>query len=206
MAITYPQTLPTTPAPQAQVWRQRNVVAEMVSPYTLQSQRVEHPGQAWEGELDVVLHTAAEAAAWEAFLARLHGKFGTFLMGHVLHAGPRGSAPGAPVVNGAGQTGNQLNTRGWTVSQSGILLEGDYIQVGSGATARLYMVVQDANSDGSGDATLEIWPRLRESPADGATVVTSNPQGVFKLGDNVPAVNLSPPEVHQLRIPVVEAL
>ena len=35
--------------------------------------------------------------------------------------------------------------------------------------------------DGGGLATLDIFPRLRESPAADAAIVTTNCQGVFRL-------------------------
>ena len=61
------------------------------------------------------------------------------------------------------------------------MLRGDYIQIGSSATQRLYRVVQDANSDSGGNATLEIWPDLREQPADNADITVSNCKGTFRL-------------------------
>jgi hypothetical protein len=61
------------------------------------------------------------------------------------------------------------------------VLRGDYFQHGSGADARLYCIRTDGTADGSGELQMEIWPRLRTSPADLDTLTTTSPQGVFEL-------------------------
>ena len=43
------------------------------------------------------------------------------------------------------------------------------------------MVVEDANTDGSGNATLSIEPALRTSPADDTAITVANTKGVFRL-------------------------
>lgn len=89
-----------------------------------------------------------------------------------------------PVVNGAGQTGYSLNTKRWTANRTGVLLQGDWIQLGTGATSRLYKLTEDANSDGSGNSTLVLWPRIggiRSSPADNAEVTIYSPKGKFMM-------------------------
>ena len=96
----------------------------------------------------------------------------------------KGSRPARPSSRGASQTGASLITDGWTVSRTGILKAGDWIQLGSGSTARLYKVLKDANSDGSGDSTLDIWPNLRSSPADDAAITIASASGVFRLLTN----------------------
>ena len=74
-----------------------------------------------------------------------------------------------------------MDTKGWTASQTGILKAGDYIQLGSAGTSRMYKVLNDANSDGSGDATLDIWPDLRSSPADSASIIVASAVTQFRL-------------------------
>jgi hypothetical protein len=122
------------------------------------------------------------ARAFAAFLVRLRGASGRFYLGDFGHPDNLGTCPGTPVVNGADQTGNTLATSGWTASQSGILLAGDYIQIGD----KLKMVVIDADSDADGLATLTIEPPIEagDAPADAASIVTSSPMGVFRLIDD----------------------
>ena len=184
MSISYPLSLPDTSTISAVTLFADNVTAVSQSQFSLSQQVFSHPGKLLRAE--VVLKTMAQANAevWVAFLVSLKGMEGTFLMGDPAGATPRGSVPGTPLVNGATQTGSSLITDGWTASQTGILKAGDWIQLGSGSTARMYKILVDVDSDSSGDATLDIWPNLRTSPTDGATVVTSNCVSNFRLIDN----------------------
>jgi hypothetical protein len=120
-------------------------------------------------------------AKWVAALTSLCGSKGSFLLGDTAHTTPRGVGTGTPLVMGGGQSGAELITDGWTPGVTNILRAQDYIQLGSGNTARLYMVLQDVNSNGSGQATLDLWPTLRSSPADNAAIVINNPMSRFML-------------------------
>lgn len=206
MSITYPLALPAVTGLQSIRLFARPVVALAESPFTLQQQVQRHAGQAWGAAVSLPPMRRAAAEEWWAFLLKLNGVEGTFLLGDPAGATARGIATGTPLVKGAGQTGNSLITDGWTVSQTGILKAGDYIQLGSGATARLYKNLNDVNSDGSGDATLDIWPRLRSSPADNAPIVVSACQGVFRLESNEIAADIGAALFYGLNFGCVEAI
>jgi hypothetical protein len=184
MTIAYPLSLPQARVEAAVTLRRRSAVAVTASPFTLDEQVQVWPGQKWLAAVSLRPMQEAEARAWIAFLVSLNGREGTFLMGDPLRPSPRGVGTGTPLVKGAGQTGLVLATDGWTAGQAGILKGGDYIQLGSGASATLHMVVADAASDGSGNATLDIWPRLRTAPADNAPVTVQNPMGRWRLASN----------------------
>ena len=124
------------------------------------------------------------AEPWVAFLLSLRGQFGTFLMGDPACATPRGAIGGSPLVNGADQTGGVLNIDGATALVTGWLKAGDYIQLGTGASSTLHKVLADANSDGSGQVVLDLWPHIRTAPADNAPVVVTNAKGRFRLAAN----------------------
>lgn len=121
--------------------------------------------------------TRDEFEEWVCFLLMLNGPKGTFLVGDSLARDPQGVATGTPLVNGGSQTGNSLITDGWTGNTTNILKAGDYLQIGN----RLYKNLQDVNSDSGGNATLDIFPRLRESPANNAGITLSNTIGTFRL-------------------------
>jgi hypothetical protein len=94
---------------------------------------------------------------------------------------PLGVASGTPLVNGNGQSGKSLATKDWGSGVTGIVRAGDLFQLGSGGSAHLYMVAQDANSSIGSTATLEIWPRLRVSPANDDPLTFNNPVGQWRL-------------------------
>ena len=159
-------------------------VGVTTSPLTFQTQVVQFSGQRWLAEVGLPLMLRAAAEEWVAFFGKLDGQYGTFLMGDPNGGTPRGVATGTPLVKGASQTGNSLITDGWTISITNILRAGDYIQIGTGLGAQLYKVLNDANSDGAGDATFDIWPNLRSSPVDNAPVIITNTVGLFRLQAN----------------------
>jgi hypothetical protein len=46
------------------------------------------------------------------------------------------------------------------------------------------MCLTDTNSDGGGVVYVDIWPFLRESPANGTPIITDTPVGQFRLMSN----------------------
>lgn len=209
MAESYPLSLPTHTGIASLNWMGENRVAITESPFTMSQQVVKHAGQRWSGVLNLPSMKREDAELWNAFFLRLDGSYGTFIMGDPIAATPRGSAStaaGTPVVNGASQTGHELDIDGLPSSATGYLKAGDYIQLGSGSSARLYKVLQDVDSNASGEATLNIWPDLRSSPSDNATVVVSDAKGVFRLSDNTVNWDISPNSFYTISFSFVEAL
>jgi coat protein Gp5 len=115
--------------------------------------------------------------------------------------GPLG---GTPLVNGANQQGSSLITDGWTAAAASRLKAGDIISVAnvngvnpqsydSWGTVRQFVVTGDVSSDGSGNATIPIYPPMTPSgpfqtidalAADNAAITvlgaanTNTPQGL----------------------------
>jgi len=183
MSITYPLSFPAGIAPKRVTFFGVNAVSISRSPFTFDTQTQSFSGQSWGAEVTLPAMIRETAEEWISFLMALQGPKGTFYLRDPLAAEPRGVATGTPLVNGANQTGNSLVTDGWTNSTTGILKRGDKIQIGS----RLYAVMgtSDVDSDGSGNATIDIWPRLRESPADNENIITVEAAGVFRLANNL---------------------
>ena len=151
----------------------------------------------------------AEAEGVIAFLAKLNGREGTFLMGDPDGKTPRGAAaqaPGTPLVKGAGQSGTTLVIDGAPAGTSGYFRAGDYVSLGSGLTTRLYKVLEDADSDGSGTVTLTLWPSLRASPADNAPVVVSNTLGLWRLASDERAWEADAARLYGIGFTALEAL
>lgn len=186
MAITYPISLPTDSSaqPSSTTFRLVRIIAQTQSIFTGAQQVYQYPGEWWEAEITLPPMKHAVAREWLAALTSLRGAVGTMYLGDWDGRTARGTASssaGTPLVNGASQTGNSLIIDGATASQTGYLKKGDYIQIGSGVSQRLHMVVEDANTDGSGNATLSIEPALRTSPADDTAITVANTKGVFRL-------------------------
>jgi len=133
MAIIFPRVLPPTPGNgiiRAELVGQ-SVVGSTLSPFTLQEQVQVGQGQRWQMGLSIPPMQRDEAEAWVTFLLSLNGKENKFLLGDFANKIPQGSGGGNPGVDGAHTSPvNTIATFGWTPSINGILLPGDYIQVG----------------------------------------------------------------------------
>lgn len=209
MAISYPLNLPTVSGIQSIQIIARNTIAVTTSPYTYKQQILKHSGARWEADITLAPMQRADADEWNAFLTSLNGQYGTFLLGDPLAATPRGSAgvtPGTPLVNGAAQTGNILAIDGCPNSVTGYLKAGDYIQLGSASSTRLYRVLADVNTNSSGEASIDIWPDLRESPSDNAAVTVTNTKGLFRLSSNESAFTINNSSIYGISFGAVEAI
>jgi len=206
MAITYPLALPTHTGIAAVRLRAQDIVTMNMSPFSGVQQVYKYSGQYWEADITLPPMKREDAEYWMTFFMKLGGQYGTFLMGDPAGATARGVATGTPVVNGASQTGYELITDGWTPSTTGILKAGDYFQLGSGESSRLYKVLDDVDSDGSGNATFDIWPNLRSSPADGDTITVSSPKSVFRLTTPAAEINVDQASIYGMTFGAVEAL
>ena len=206
MAISYPLALPTTTGIAKIRISANNVVGVSQSPFTSKQQVYKFSGQFWEAEISLPPMKRADAEYWISFLLKLNGSYGTFLLGDPNGATARGVATGTPLVKGASQTGSELITDGWTTSTTGILKAGDYIQLGSGSSAKLHKVLDDVNSDSSGNATLTLWPDLRSAPADNAAITVSGAKGLFRLSTNQQDWNVNEASIYGMTFPAREAL
>jgi hypothetical protein len=185
---TFSATLiPTPPVPLRSVeFNFEDAIAQSPRSFTGQMQTQAWPGaDLWSGTATFAPLTQLQADQVIAFLMGLRGLQNSFQMGDPLKKVPRGTAAGAPAVDNTQNNGNpamsqQIGTKGWTASAAGVLLAGDYMQVGY----RLHRVVYDVNADSSGNAVIAIWPSLREVPTNSSAIATSNCQGLMRLAQN----------------------
>jgi hypothetical protein len=194
MAITYPVNTPTNIGIANITLMAENAVAISQSPFTFQQQVVAHPGQRWAASISLPPMKRQDAESWVAFLLSLYGQVGTFLLSDPNCPAPRGTATSATLTGTAGSTSP-------TITMTGTLLAGDYISLGSGATARLHKVVQDR----SGNGTIEIWPALRSSVTDAAVDLTEA-KGRFRLKDNITQWSINEISSYGITFDCVEAL
>ena len=202
--ILNPPSVPATPnspvaaAPSQIEFSMVDAVAANDNPFTGQQQVVSW-GTAWMewGVTLPAMHITA-AVQWFAWLMSLQGQTNIFQLGDPTHTSPFGTGAGSPVVNGGGQTGFTLSTRGFT-GGGNVLQSGDWIQIGY----RLYRVT--ANATGSGP-TLAIWPQIRESPADGTAIAVTNTQGIWRLKESVRKCSVNEMRLYGFQFNIREAI
>jgi hypothetical protein len=194
MALTYPLNQPTTIGIESIELRAVNAVAVSQSPFTYKQQVISHGGQKWEASVSIPSVRRDLAAEWKAMLVGLKGQTGTFLLGDPDYATPRGNVSSCTL---SGSVGDETVT----VVMTGTLKAGDYIQLGSGSTAKLHQVLADKTGNGS----LEIWPALRADYTD-ATVVFNSPKGVFRLATNLTSWSINNASSYGISFEAVEVI
>lgn len=185
MTISFPLPFPTLGYNvSSATYFIRDISTYSENPNTLAQTTYEQDGEGWGlvlnfGPLDTSLFNVRPLLA---FLASLNGKVGTFYYGDTYMKNPRGVVGGTPLVNGASQSGLTVATDGWAAGITNVLMAGDFINIGTS----LHIVTANASSNGSGQATLDIWPRLRPATAiDNAPIVYTNPKGLYRVTSEI---------------------
>jgi len=194
LAITYPLSTPTSIGIESIELRAVNAVATSQSPFTFKQQIVSHQGQMWQAAVSIPTVHRDLAAPWKAMLVALKGQTGTFLLGDPDYATPQGTVSACTLTGTAG-------SETATVVMTGSLLAGDYIQLGSGPSAKLHQVLVDQTGDGN----LEIWPKLR-SDYTSAVVVYNNAKGVFRLASNTSQWSINNASTYGISFEAVEVI
>ena len=166
MAITYPLTPPSPFNLSRLSFTGVSATSRNTSPFTLQTQQYNWPGQAWLGSVDCPPMKRADAEEIVAFL--LKAQRGTFLFQDYANPTNRGGVTGTLTVSTATANGTTLGISGAT----GSFAVGDWLQI----STSLYKVVQSNSS-----SSVDVFPALHKSYAGGTAITYANAKGVFRL-------------------------
>jgi hypothetical protein len=176
MALTFPLTIPSAPG-----WVKKSLVlrhnkAVHRSPLSQVQQTLLRAGSSWTFAGELPPMTAVQARPWLAFLQGLRGGGGTFLLPVPDYSGPANGSATNGLVKGAAQTGLTLLGDGFAINQTPHLEGGEFFQVEN----QVYQTTADAETDGSGNATLEHVPEIRTSHADNAVINVLTPKVLMR--------------------------
>lgn len=213
MTITYPYDPPSTPAIRSITWTPLSQTGMASDNLALAQQVQAHQGEALSAEIQLPTMTREEASAWIAWRLALRGRFGYFRMSvDPTAATAMGAISGSPVANSAlspvVNTSRErlLYVRSLATGVTNVLKAGDWVSVEVNSLPRLHMNLRDVNSDGSGLATLDIWPALRGDITDGATITYASPKGTFRLADNTAPWDVDEMQFYGLSFNIMERL
>jgi hypothetical protein len=175
-----PLTMPVTPGFTDSRFGIEFNTQSFVSPFTKSVQRVALGGARWTASLTLPPMKRDKASLWQAFFLQCEGGANTFYVSDPDAKTPRGRPLGNPQVKGAGQTGSTLLIDGCTPNITGWLMPGDYFEV----NGEYKMITSRADTDGSGEVTLNFKPALRNSPADNAVINVDNPRCIMAMVDD----------------------
>jgi hypothetical protein len=122
------------------------------------------------------------ARAFLEVLAFFYRDQTSFTVSHLGQMDLGGTGGGAPIVNGAGQTGYVLTTSGWPATAT-VLKAGDVFTIAG--LSLVYDVTADVTSDGSGNASIPLNPPLigntaTSAPANGAALTINSTPGAVQ--------------------------
>ncbi len=204
---SYPLTMPTNPSNfKTSEWRIVRSVAVSISPFTMVSETADFGGAVWTTTVTLPSMNRADVSAWQVFFMQLHGRHGTFYLGDPDSKTIQGGCTGTINVNGSHSVGAYSVAVENTPNSTVIFKKGDYIQFGSGATQKLYMVVTDCTSNGSGQATVEIEPPLKTALADDSAIVYSNTKAVMRMDSNELSWNADEVSVYGISFSCTEVI
>ena len=205
MAVSYPLTLPAFRVVNSFRFGLARTAGVSRSPFTGAEQVYEWPAASWSAGFDVLAKTPAEWAQLDGFIAALRGRVGTVLIGPRHAPRPSGTAATAGVVAGAASIGARaLSLSG--LGNTRTLAAGDFLQLGSGAAARLYCVSEPAISSAGGLATVSIEPPLRAAVTGGSAVTLTRPMTVMRSAAGEMTVDLQPGGLRVASLAFAEAL
>ena len=71
---------------------------------------------------------------------------------------------------------------------------------------QLLKVLNDVNTNGSGEATIDIFPSIRTALSGSDAVTVSNAQGIFRLASNEQNINITESNIYQQGFTAVESI
>lgn len=162
-------TFPSSPAPSSV--RLSSITPSRVS-VTHSLRRIVRSSGAHRWRLEVAwprLRRELFAPVW-AFAIAQKGQVETFEFPLPANMGPRGTAGGNPVVNGAQDIGESIATINWNASET-VLRAGDFLRFAG--HSKLYMLRQDVTSASNGSAALPIAPALQAGVVHGEGILVA---------------------------------
>jgi hypothetical protein len=161
-------------------------------------------GQRWSFDVSFPPMTRSEFAPVYAFCIAQRGQFETFTFVPPVVSDPQGTATGTPLVNGTHDAGDStIVTDGWSNSIT-CLKAGDFLKF-SGHN-KVYMVVEDATSDGSGNSTLTIEPPLMSDLSDNESITVADVPFTVSLITDAQEFTAGPPNIYEFTLQLVEVI
>jgi len=190
MAISYPLSPPSPFNLSRLSLTGVSAVSRNTSPFTMQIQQYNWPGQAWLGSVDCPPMVRADAEAVIAFL--LAAQRGTFYFQDYANPTNRGGVTGTLTV--ATATANSTTLTYTNTGGSGSFALGDWIQI----STSLYKIIKVSG------ATLDVFPVLRSSYAASTPITYANAQGVFRLASGSTEWSIDLASIYGVNFSIIE--
>lgn len=195
---------PTSPvAKSANIGSEQNTIITTTTSGRVQTRQID--GQKFIITLDYAPMTRSNFAPIKAFLMKQRARLNTFTIIPPVVSNAQGVASGTISVNGAITSGATTCTiDGMAVSTNDILKAGDYFRFAG--QNKVYMAVEDLDSDVSGEGTLTFEPPLRSDVADDVALVYDNVDFTVRLRNDIQEYSIITDNLYKYEIDLIENL
>ena len=197
-------TFPSSPAPRdVAISSNQNTIVTTTASGRRQARQID--GQRFRLRIRFPIMTRAEFAPINAFIMKQRSQMESFQYVPPTIDDALGVASGVISVNGAISAGaTTCSIDGMANSTSGVFKAGDYFRF-TGQN-KVYMVMADVSSNGSGQGTLTFEPPLRANVSDNAVLIYSNVDFTVGLTGDIQEFNISTENYFQYEVDLIEVL
>lgn len=197
-------TFPSSPAPRdVAISSNQNTIVTTTASGRRQARQID--GQKFRLRLRFPVMTRSEFAPILAFIMKQRSQMESFQYTPPTIDDSLGVASGVISVNGSVSAGaTSCSIDGMANSTSGVFKAGDYFRF-TGQT-KVYMVMADVSSNGSGAGTLTFEPPLRTAVSDNTVLVYSNVDFTVGLTGDIQEFNISTENYFQYEVDLIEVL
>jgi hypothetical protein len=197
-------TFPSSPAPRdVSISSEQNTIVTTTASGRRQARQID--GQKFRLRVRFPVMTRAEFAPINAFIMKQRSQMESFQYVPPTIDDSLGVASGIISVNGAVSAGaTSCSIDGMANSTNGIFKAGDYFRF-TGQN-KVYMIVADVNSNGSGAGTLTFEPPLRANVADNTVLIYSNVDFTVGLTGDIQEFTIGTENYFQYEVDLIEVL
>ena len=197
-------TFPSSPAPRdVAISSNQNTIVTTTASGRRQARQID--GQKFRLRLRFPVMTRTEFAPILAFIMKQRSQMESFQYTPPSVDDALGVASGVISVNGAISAGvTSVAIDGMANSTSGVFKAGDFFRFTG--QSKVYMVVADVSSNGSGQGTLTFEPPLRANVADNAVLIYSNVDFTVGLTGDIQEFTIGTENYFQYEIDLIEVL
>ena len=197
-------TFPSSPAPRdVAISSNQNTIVTTTASGRRQARQID--GQRFRLRLRFPVMTRTEFAPINAFIMKQRSQMESFQYVPPTIDDALGVASGVISVNGAISAGaTTCSIDGMANSTSGVFKAGDYFRFTG--QKKVYMVMADVSSNGSGQGTLTFEPPLRANVSDNAILIYSNVDFTVGLTGDIQEFNISTENYFQYEVDLIEVL
>ena len=195
---------PTSPvARSANITSQQDTIVSVTTSGRKQARQID--GQRFAITLAFPPMTRSEFAPIKAFVMKQRSQLENFTLIPPTEGNAQGVASTVISTNASVSAGATTCTvDGMTTSTNGILKAGDYFRFTG--QDKVYMAVEDLDSDGYGEGTLTFEPPLRSNVNDDTALVYDNVDFTVSLTNDIQEFNIGTQEYFNYEIDLIEVL